>query len=540
MYKTIESKVLRDILLGGCKNLEANREQANSLNVFPVPDGDTGTNMSMTIRSAVKELEKLQAEDLSIATISELVISGSLKGARGNSGVILSQILKGLCVSIQDKKEITPKDFVQALKSAAKVAYCAVSKPKEGTILTVIRVIAEECPQCASHGAEFDKFFEGVIQIGEDILARTPEMLPVLKKAGVVDAGGFGLICIMKGWLKALKGEAIETETVAEQAEDEFEPEFDSLEDIKFAYCTEFFITNLFPKTTMADIDKLRSKLLELGDSLICIGDLNLVKVHVHTNTPGIALQYALELGELDKVKIENMLIQHREILAKRESEKKPLGIITVCSGEGYSSIFKEIGVDYIIEGGQSMNPSVDDFLLAIKKVNADNILIFPNNKNVILAANQARELVGKHCVVVPTVNVAGGVATVVNINREVSAEDNAKNALKVLDEVVCGTVTTAVRSVSIDGIKVKAGNIIGLSDKKILSKGVKVEDVVLDLVHRLGGEDKDVLTIYYGKDVEEENALELAELIEEKFDELEVMVYPGGQPHYFYDLILE
>lgn len=540
MYKTIESKVLRDILIGGCKNLEANCEQANALNVFPVPDGDTGTNMSMTIRSAVKDIEKLQDDELSISKISDLVIQGSLKGARGNSGVILSQILKGLCLSIADKKEISPKDFVQALKSSAKVAYGAVSKPKEGTILTVIRVIAEECPQCASHGAEFDKFLEGIIQIGENILARTPEMLPVLKKAGVVDAGGFGLMCIIKGWLKVIKGEEIVIEEIAEQKEDEFEPEFDSLEDIKFAYCTEFFITNLFPKTTVADIDKLRSKLLDLGDSLICIGDLNLVKVHVHTNTPGIALQYALELGELDKVKIENMLIQHREILAKREADKKPLGIISVCSGEGYTKIFKELGVDYIIEGGQSMNPSVDDFMLAIKKVNADNILIFPNNKNVILAANQARELVGKHCVVVPTVSVAGGVAAVVNVDRAVTAENNATVATKVLGEVVCGTVTTAVRSVSIDGIKVKAGNIIGLSDKKILSKGVKVEDVVLDLVKRLGGEDKDVLTLYYGKDISEEQAQEVAEKIEEEFDELEVMVYRGGQPHYFYDLILE
>ncbi len=540
MYKTIESKVLRDILIGGCKNLEANCEQANSLNVFPVPDGDTGTNMCATIRSAVKDIEKLPEEEVTIAKISELVIQGSLKGARGNSGVILSQILKGLCLAITDKKEITPKDFVQALKSAAKVAYGAVAKPKEGTILTVIRVIAEECPQYASRGAEFDKFFEGIIQIGENILARTPEMLPVLKKAGVVDAGGFGLLCIIKGWLKVINGETIELENETEQKEEEFEPEFDSLEDIKFAYCTEFFITNLFPKTTVADIDKLRTKLLDLGDSLICIGDLNLVKVHVHTNTPGIALQYALELGELDKVKIENMLIQHREILAKREAEKKPLGIISVCTGNGYSGIFKELGVDYIIEGGQSMNPSVDDFLLAIKKVNADNLLIFPNNKNVILAANQARDLVEKHCVVVPTINVAGGVAAIVNIDRGISAEDNAKTATKVLDDVVCGTVTTAVRNVSIDGIKVKAGNIIGLSDKKILSKGVKIEEVVLDLIKRLGGEDKDVLTMYYGKDVTEEQASELAEMIEERFDELEVLVYQGGQPHYFYDLILE
>jgi len=518
--------------------MEHNKATVDSLNVFPVPDGDTGTNMSMTIRSAIKELESLEKAD-EISVIARAITNGSLKGARGNSGVILSQILKGFCSVIAEKTQLVPKDFVAAFKQGAKVAYGAVSKPKEGTVLTVIRVIAEESPSCLSRNDTFDSFLEKIIAVGEDILSKTPDMLPILKKAGVVDAGGYGLLCVLKGWLKVFKGEEFE-EVSVEIREEEADLDDDDLTEIKFAYCTEFFITNIYPQTTLADIDKLKNKLLKLGDSLICIGDLSLVKVHVHTNTPGKALQYAVELGELDKVKIENMLIQNRELLAKRARERKPLGIIAVCSGEGYKRLYSGLGADFIIEGGQSMNPSVDDFINSIKRVNADNIIIFPNNKNITLAANQATELVEKPCFVMPTVNVQSGLNAITEFDPSQSAEDNLKTMSQVLKDLVCGTITRAVRNATLDGVRVKEGNIIGLSDKKILTKGDEIGNVIVDLIGKLGGNDKDILSLYYGKDVQESELQEVTERIENAFPDLELMTYFGGQANYFYDLVLE
>ena len=426
-----------------------------------------------------------------------------------------------------------------AFKQGAKVAYGAVSKPKEGTVLTVIRVIAEEAPSCLSRGDSFEEFLEKIIAVGENILSRTPEMLPILKKAGVVDAGGYGLMCVIKGWLKVFNNEPFD-EVDIEVKEEEADLDDDDLTDIKFAYCTEFFITNIYPQTTTADIEKLRNKLLKLGDSLICIGDLSLIKVHVHTNTPGKALQYAVELGELDKVKIENMLIQNRELLAKRARERKPLGIIAVCSGEGYKRLYSGMGADCIIEGGQSMNPSVDDFISAIKRVNAEKVIIFPNNKNITLAAQQATELVEKPCFVMPTVNVQSGLNALTEYDPEASAEDNVKKMSSVLKDVTCGTITRAVRNVSIDGVKVKEGNIIGLSDKKILSKGDELPEVLVDLIEKLGGEEKDILSLYYGKDVLDEEIAAVTENIENAFPDIEVMTYFGGQANYFYDIVLE
>lgn len=543
MYKTIEANIFRDCFLAGAHNLIANKATVDSLNVFPVPDGDTGTNMSMTLKTACKEVEALTDTNLNYSTLADAITRGSLKGARGNSGVITSQILKGFCEVIKDKEELGPKDMVAAMKNAAKVAYSAVAKPKEGTILTVIRVIGEECSSYAGRSATVESFLEGCLEIGKATLAQTPDMLPVLKKAGVVDAGGQGLLHIFVGWLMSLKGEEItEVKEESDQGHDDplMDADLDELENITFAYCTEFFVTNLYPYVTMADIDKLSEKLSAIGDSLICIGDLNLVKVHVHTNTPGIALQYAVELGELDKVKIENMLMQNRALRAKLEAERKPLGVIAVASGAGYAQMFKEMGADYVIAGGQTMNPSVDDFIVAIRKTNAERILILPNNKNVILAAEQAKEMADKPCVVLHTVNVQSGLACLANYDPSADIEDNAAAMKEAVHEYTCGTVTTAVRNTSMNGLKVKEGNFIGLSDKQLLVKGTELDQTVVDLVGALGGEDKDLLSLYYGKDVSEEDCDALVAKLEEAYPELEIMTFEGGQPHYWYDLLLE
>lgn len=542
MNKTIDAKAFRTIFAAGSKNLALNKATVDSLNVFPVPDGDTGTNMSMTLKTAAREVEALTDSNFNMVSLADAITRGSLKGARGNSGVITSQIFKGICESIKDKEELSPKDLAAAFRNGAKIAYSAVNKPKEGTILTVIRVISEECGQYAGRGANVESFLEGVLEVGNAILSKTPDMLPVLKKAGVVDAGGQGLLYILQGWLKALKGEAIEVAEVEDTKQDEtaFEGDLDELEDITFAYCTEFFITNLYPHVTLADIDKLRAKLAGIGDSLICIGDLNLVKVHVHTNTPGLALQYAVKLGELDRVKIENMLMQNRALRAKLDAERKPLGVVAVASGEGYSRLFKEMGVDYIITGGQTMNPSVDDFLVAVKRVNAESLILLPNNPNVQFAAQQAADMAGKKCVVIPTVNVCSGLACLQAYDPLADADSNAQQMQAVLAEYVCGTVTTAVRNTTMNGLKVKEGNYIGLSDKKLLVKGTDLSDTVVQLVGQLGAADKDLLSIYFGKDVTEDDCADVVDQIQTAYPELEIMQFAGGQPHYWYDLLLE
>ncbi len=542
MLKTIDCTTLRDMFICGGRNLAANRELVDSLNVFPVPDGDTGTNMSMTAQNAIKEVEAL-GSDFNMQTLADAISSGSLKGARGNSGVILSQILKGFCDYVKDKPEIGLKDFSAALQNGARVAYSAVAKPKEGTILTVIRVVSEQSAMLTSgRNNDFEKFLTSLIEVGDNILAQTPEMLPVLKKAGVVDAGGKGLLFVIRGFLMALRGEKIEDNAPqAEFKETEFEGDLDELEDIKFGYCTEFFITNLNPRTTMADIDKLRDKLSMLGDSLIVIGDLNLVKVHVHTNTPGSALQCALKLGELNKVKIENMLEQHRALVAKRERERKAIGIVSVCAGEGFCQVFKDLGIDYIIEGGQTMNPSVDDILSAINKVNADTVLVLPNNKNIVLAADQAKELAKNKCIVIPTTNVQGGIAAAIAFDPTATAEDNAAAMLESAESLNCGEVTTAVRKTTTeDGLKLHEGDIIGLNGKKIFNKGTAVDETVIELLDNLVTEDTGVITLYYGREVKEEECNALVAKLQEKYEDLDIMAYYGGQPHYFYEIAVQ
>ena len=547
MPKTIGGTEFRKMILSGAKVLEINRTKVDSLNVFPVPDGDTGTNMSLTIQSAVKELGLCPSNRLS--EMCDAVSKGALKGARGNSGVILSQLFRGICAEIKNGEEVTIKGFAKAMENGTKVAYSAVSKPKEGTMLTVARLMSEFAKQSASKYKDFALFLADVIKRGEEALAQTPELLPVLKKAGVVDSGGMGLLCIYRGFLAVLNGEEVAEEYVAPEAgksdEDVFGDNSDvinlDLGEIEFGYCTEFFIINLKKSTTLADIDKLKEKLMHIGDSVICIGDLELVKVHVHTNTPGLALTYAVELGELDRVKIENMLEQNRALRAKREAEKKEMGMLAICTGEGIAAIFKDLLVDRVIEGGQTMNPSAEDIADAVQKINAEHVFVFPNNKNIILAAEQAKALVHNRTIhVIPTKNVPQGFAAALAFNSEISAEENKTDMIHSIDNVRAGQVTYAVRATSVNGFKLKEGDIIGLDDKKILAKGSNVDDTMLQLIDRLKDSSHEIITLYYGKDVKEEDAQALAERVAEKFSDCDVDIHFGGQPIYYYIVSLE
>lgn len=548
MPKSLGGTEFRKMIVSGAKVLEINRSKVDSLNVFPVPDGDTGTNMSLTIQSAVKELSLCSSNRLS--ELCDAVSKGALKGARGNSGVILSQLFRGICAEIKNGEEITVKAFAKAMENGTKVAYAAVSKPKEGTMLTVARLMSEFARQSASRYRDFSQFLEAVIQKGEEALAKTPELLPVLKKAGVVDAGGMGLLCIYRGFLSVINGEELpEDVTIAPEAQKSDEDVFGDnsdiinldLGEIEFAYCTEFFIINLKKSTTLADIDRLKEKLMKIGDCVICIGDLELVKVHVHTNNPGMALQGALELGELDRVKIENMLEQNRAMRAKREAEKKEMGMLAICAGEGIAAIFKDLLVDRVIEGGQTMNPSAEDIADAVQKVNAEHVFVFPNNKNIILAAEQSKALVtGRTVHVIPTKNIPQGFAAALAFNSEATAEENKTDMIHAIDNVRAGQVTYAVRSTNVNGFSLKEGDIIGLDDKKILAKGKTVDETLLALVDKLKDSSHEIITLYYGKDVAEEDAEALAEKIAEKFPDCDVDFHFGGQPIYYYLVSLE
>lgn len=548
MPKTIGGTEFRKMIQFGARVLEINRSKVDSLNVFPVPDGDTGTNMSLTIQSAVRELGLCTSNRL--PELCDAVSKGALKGARGNSGVILSQLFRGICSGLKADEQITVKTFAKAMENGTKVAYSAVSKPKEGTMLTVARMMSEHAVRIASRQKDFADFFADVIQKGEEALAQTPELLPVLKKAGVVDAGGMGLLCVYRGFLSVARGEeldesAAEVSAAPKADEDVFGDNSDiinlDLGEIEFAYCTEFFVINLKKSTTLADIDRMKEKLMQIGDCVICIGDLDLIKVHVHTNTPGVALQYAVELGELDRVKIENMLEQNRAMRAKREAEKKEMGMLAICTGEGIAAIFKDLLVDGIIEGGQTMNPSANDIAAAVQKINAEHVFVFPNNKNIILAAEQAKALVtGRTIHVIPTKNIPQGFAAVLAFNSEASAEENKTDMIHALDNVRAGQVTRAVRSTNINGFHLHEGDIIGLDDKKILAKGDNVDDTVLTLLTKLKDNSHEIITLYYGEDVAEEEAEALAARVSEKFPDCDVDFHFGGQPIYYYIVSLE
>lgn len=542
--KVLDSVKLKDMFVGGYNNLRLHKAEVDALNVFPVPDGDTGTNMSLTLASAVKEIENLQGD------CSQVLIDfsrGALKGARGNSGVILSQIIKGLARVLSDEQTISTKEFAKALLSARDVAYSAVTKPKEGTVLTVIRYMAENASALASKNSSFLTFLPALISKGDEILKQTPEMLPVLKKAGVVDAGGKGLLYVFEGFYKALAGEEIQKPKEAEEEQKLVLPQLDTvgndehdLDNIKFAYCTEYFVINLKKHVTDEDIEKLRDKLMAIGDCVIVIGDINLVKVHVHTNTPNKALYYALQLGELDKIKIENMLEQHRALVKAREANKKPIGMVSVCAGSGVAAMFKELTVDEVIEGGQTMNPSVEDILHAVEKVNSDNVIILPNNKNIIMAAERVKELTKKNCYVLPTQEVPEGISAAIVFDPSLDVQTNVEEMTEAFKRINCGEVTKAVRNTELDGFVIKEGDFIGLDSKKIASKADNVDDATLDLIEKIKTDDNEVITLYYGQDVSQEQADALVEKIEEKFDDCEVVCYSGGQPHYYYMVSVE
>ncbi len=533
------------MFVGACQNLAVYEEEINAHNVFPVPDGDTGTNMCATAASAAREIQAIKEDELSWEKFASALSIGSLRGARGNSGVILSQIFKGIAdVAGGTEGLMTVKQFSKALQTGAKVAYSAVNKPKEGTILTVIRVVAEASENGASgRNACFETMMQKLIEKGNAILAETPNMLPVLKKAGVVDAGGMGLMRVLEGFSFVIEGKEIPKVAVKVSAEENdagFAADVHDLDDIEFAYCTEFFVKNIRPRATESDIDKLRDKLSRLGNSLICIGDLSLVKVHVHTNNPGRALQYALELGELDRVKIENMLEQNRKIKEEMEKNKKPIGMVSVCAGEGLRKMFKELLVDVIVEGGQTMNPSVNEIVSAINRVNADSVIVLPNNSNIILAAEKAMELTARKCVVLPTKNVAAGIAAAIAFDPNGSLDENAENMKNAFSDLKCAQVTTAVRTTKMDGLSLNKGDVIGLSDKKILTKGSDVGEVVNSLVKKMGMDEMDVLNLYSGEGVSEEEANELAAKLSDNYPDLEVITYKGDQPHSFYILSAE
>ena len=550
MQKTINSTEFRKMVVSGARMLEINRVKVDSLNVFPVPDGDTGTNMSLTLQSAVKEMNGCSSNRFQ--EICDAVSNGALKGARGNSGVISSQIFRGICSVLKDTKEtFDTKNFAKALEEGTKVAYSAVSIPKEGTILTVVRLMSESASKLASRHKDFVEFFNALIAVGDEALAQTPELLPVLKKAGVVDSGGVGLMMIMRGFLAAISGEDIGTDSIPTEAQTSknedtvFGDNSDiinlDLGDIEFAYCTEFFIIHLKQMTTLADIDKLKEKLMSIGDSVICIGDLELVKVHVHTNTPGVALTYALELGELDRLKIENMLEENRELKAKLEAEKKEMGMLAICAGSGLEELFKDLLCDRVIEGGQTMNPSAQDIADAVQKINASNVFVFPNNSNVILAAEQAKALVtGRTIHVIPTKNVPQGFAAALQFNPEASVPENKTNMTHAIDNVASGQVTYAVRNTTMNGFKLKEGDIIGLDNKRILAKGENVDETTLKLIKALKNDEHEVITLYYGKDVTEEEAEALVAKVQEEYPDCDVDFHFGGQPVYYYMVSLE
>ncbi len=542
MQKTINGSMLKSMILTSAKLLEVNKASIDALNVFPVPDGDTGTNMSLTFQSAVKELINCQSNK--VEDIADAVSKGALRGARGNSGVILSQVLRGFCSTLRKSEEIDTKLFAQALMAGAEVAYGAVSKPKEGTMLTVARMVAEHAQSVRSKCKDFEAFLPELISAGNNAVDLTPSLLPVLKKAGVVDAGGKGLMCLYEGMYKALMGESVSEEILAptESSADSLMEHADimNLGNIEFAYCTEFFIINIKKKTTLADIERLREYLMGIGDSVIVIGDLEFVKVHVHTNQPGVALSKALELGELDRLKIENMLEQNRALMKKYEAEKKDMGMLAISAGEGLSAIFKDLMVDGVIEGGQSMNPSADDIANAVQRINADNVFVFPNNKNIILAAEQAKSLIqNKRIHVIPTTNIPQGFSAALAFNPELSVNENKANMIHALDTVTVGQVTYSVRNTKLYGFELKVGDIIGLDNKKILANGKDVSEVTLDLIEKLK-HGEEIITLYYGQDVKEEDAVALSEKIMEKYPDCDVDIHYGGQPIYYYYIALE
>lgn len=522
------------MFIQGNNLLYKNRDVVDSLNVFPVPDGDTGTNMSLTIDSALNEISKL--ENPTIENVSKSAAKGSLMGARGNSGVILSQILRGFEKGCRGKETLTVMDLADALKQASDTAYKAVMKPIEGTILTIIRETSERALELSNNNMDFNDFFSAIIAHADSVLEKTPQMLDVLKQAGVVDAGGKGLIYILKGFWEALSGKEIaqpEKKEIHTSHEEEI-----SDTHIEFGYCTEFII-----RGNDLNTDKFKEKIKSFGDSLLVVGDEELIKVHIHTNNPGRVIEFGLETGELVDIKIDNMRHQHSnkhisENDVRKDAEK--YGFITIAMGEGLSNIFNDLNIDKVIQGGQTMNPSTEDILKAVNEINAENIFVLPNNSNIILAANQAKELSEKNVIVIPSKTVPQGITAMLEFDPTSSPAENEENMTEALSNVSTVQITYSVRDSKFNDLDIKKDDILGIYDGEIDTVGNNVSKVATDVLKKAIDEDHEILTIYFGEDISEEEANELASLIEEDYEDLDIEVYYGGQPLYYYIFSIE
>ena len=542
-YENMNGIMLKKAFIGATACLDNNKEEVDALNVFPVPDGDTGTNMSLTMKSSVKHI--LNLEEYSAGKVAMAASTGSLMGARGNSGVILSQLFRGFANGLKDMEVADTKDLANAFKLAADTAYKAVMKPTEGTILTVARGCADYAMDIAENEKDIVLFMEKVIEHGNKVLNQTPEMLPVLKQAGVVDAGGKGLMYVLVGALNGITDKEdynLEDLSPSKTIEKPVSHDIDT-KDIKYGYCTEFMIN-----TDSKEIDKFREEMANFGDSLLVVGGEGIIKVHVHTNNPGEVLEKALLLGELNDIKIDNMRYQHSHIVAKDEDfEQKPedeplkeYAIITVSIGEGLDTVFKQLGADYIIPGGQTMNPSTEDILNAVEQVKGKNIIILPNNGNIVLAADQAKELSDKNIYVFPTKTIPEGITALLSLDISLDIKENLQNMKEAIENVKTAQITYAVRDTEIDDIKIKKDDIIGIQKDDILSIGDDIENVSLELMKKIVDEDSSLITMFYGKEIKEQEAMELAEKLEEEFEDLDIEVVFGGQPLYYYIFSIE
>ncbi len=556
---TIDAKGLQKAFLAGAKGLDAKKEWINELNVFPVPDGDTGTNMTMTIMAAAREVAAI--ENPTMASLAKAISSGSLRGARGNSGVILSQLFRGFTKEIKTLDIITTTTLANAFVRATETAYKAVMKPKEGTILTVAKGMADKAVELVTETEDIIEFAKKIIAHGDYVLSQTPEMLPILKQAGVVDSGGQGLMQVMKGALDGLLGKEVDlsvVETTSPVSSSPADTQVLEEADIKFGYCTEFIIN---VEKTYGDKEEksFKTYLESIGDSIVVVSDDDVVKVHVHTNDPGLAIQKALTYGSLSRMKIDNMREEHQERLFKNAekvgnqsssdisvanqepAQKKEYGFIAVSIGKGFGEIFEGIGTDYLIEGGQTMNPSTEDMLNAIEKVNAQTIYILPNNSNIILAAEQAASLVkDKQIIVVPSKTVPQGITAIINFSPDLSPEENKEAMIEEMRQVKTGQITYAVRDTVIDDKEIKQGNIMGIGDKGILCVGQSVKETALDTLKAMTDETSELITIYYGADITQETAENLLEKVQETYPDCEVELHNGGQPIYYYLMSVE
>ncbi len=558
MIKTIDAQIVAKMFLGGAKNLESKKEWINELNVFPVPDGDTGTNMTLTITAAAGEVGSLK--ELNMETLAKCISSGSLRGARGNSGVILSQLLRGLTKGIKDYEELDVIDLANAMQKAVETAYKAVMKPKEGTILTVAKGAALKAAELAETVEDVEEFCRLVIEEAEAVLSRTPDMLPVLKEAGVVDSGGQGLVEVMKGAYEALIGKEIDYSFEAPKKEASVRISDQTKADIRFGYCTEFLIMREKAYDENTELE-FKAFLESIGDSIVVVSDDDIVKVHVHTNDPGLAIQRALTYGSLSHMKIDNMRLEHEEKLIKdasriaeeqkakeetRQEEEKnktrrAMGFISVSIGEGIDEIFRGLGVDYLIEGGQTMNPSTEDMLKAIDQVNADTVFILPNNKNIVLAANQASYLAeGKKIIVIPTKTIPQGITAMVNYIPEENAEENRTRMMEEIRNVKTGQITYAVRDTKIDEKEIHQGDYMGIGDSGILSVGKEIGETAMAMMTELVEDDSEIIGIYYGEEVSKDDAQALGNKLARQYPDAEVEVHYGGQPIYYYVISVE